>query len=217
MGIERNRASQTSDQRSLRAWSRRRRHGQLAAVAAVAFAALLTLCAVGASGDVPTIVPAFTAGVEPMEEGGPPKTVAECKKRFAMGSHERAKCIKRVEAELAIAPGTSCQHPWEVNQSEGGHNGGEHYVKITLKATSQGVFTWHWQVMSPSVEICPRGITFEVIQELPNGDEEFKHPSLVKHLAVTRSGSYSYATHAGGPVTNQDLKIEAWSRHPLKY
>jgi hypothetical protein len=183
-----------------------------------AVAVLMALCAFMAGGAGATTQTAVTARGHGLITGEvePPKTVAECKKRFAMGSHGRAKCIKRVEAELAIAPGTSCQHPWEVNQSLGGHNGGERYVKITLKSTPKGVFTWHWEVMNRSVEICPRGIAFEIFQETSSGDEESK-PRFVKHLAVSRSGSYSYATHAGGPVTNEDLKIEAWSRHPIHY
>lgn len=201
MGVDR--WSQRRDRRPGRSLATRRAGWLVIALTAIAFAAA-TCTAVAGS-------------FEAMEEGGPAKTIAQCKKRFPMHSSSRASCEQRVEKELAVAPGTSCQHPWEVNQSEGGHNGGERYVKITLKSTPKGVFTWHWQVMNRSVEICPRGITFEVIQALPNGDEDFKHPILIKHLPVTRSGSYSYATHAGVPVTNQDLKIEAWSRHPIHY
>ena len=148
----------------------------------------------------------------------PPKTVHQCEGKFgAKNAHERyvrAKCIERVEHELATAPGTSCKHPLEFNRGLEGGNGSPRYLSLKLseKINAQGTgatMTWTWEVKSSKVEICPKGVTFEVTPSLPNGNEDIGHPSLVKHPpTTTRKGSFSYAM-ANGDSSGAAIKVRA--------
>lgn len=132
----------------------------------------------------------------------PPKTVRQCEEKFGTkNAHERylrAKCIKRVEHELATAPGTSCKYPLEFNRGLEGGNGSSKYLSLKLVGVTNAqrtgaTMTWTWEVKSSKVEICPKGVTFELTPSLPNGNDDIGHPSVVKHPETTiRRGSFSY-------------------------
>jgi hypothetical protein len=132
----------------------------------------------------------------------PPTTVRQCEEKFGTkNAHERylrAKCIKRVEHELATAPGTSCKYPLEFNRGLEGGNGSPRYLSLKLTGVTNAqrtgaMMTWTWEVTSSKVEICPKGVTFELRPSLPNGNEDIKYPSVVKHPeTTTRKGSFSY-------------------------
>lgn len=132
----------------------------------------------------------------------PPKTVRQCEEKFGTkNAHERylrAKCIKRVEHELATAPGTSCKYPLEFNRGLEGGNGSSKYLGLKLTGVTNAqrtgaTMTWTWEVKSSKVEICPKGVTFELTPSLPNGNDDIGHPSVVKHPeTTTRRGSFSY-------------------------
>ena len=155
----------------------------------------------------------------------PPKTVRQCEDKFGTkNAHERyvrAKCIKRVEHELATAPGTSCKYPLEFNRGLEGGNGSPKYLilKRTEKINAQGTgatMTWNWEVTSSKVEICPKGVTFEVRPSLPNGNEDLKHPSLVEHPeTTTRKGSFSYFM-ANGDSSGAAINVKARFVKPPK-
>ena len=144
----------------------------------------------------------------------PPKTVHQCEGKFGAKDSRRASCIKRVKHEEATAPGTSCKHPLEFNRGLEGGNGSPKYLSLKLseKVNAQGtgaILTWTWEVKSSKVEICPKGVTFEVTPSLPNGNENIGHPSLVKHPeTTTRKGSFTYAM-ANGDSNGAAIKVRA--------
>src|ERR1700735_3413636 len=102
-----------------------------------AVAVLMALGALMAGGAGATTQTATTARNHGLITGevDPPKTVRQCEERFGTkNAHERylrTKCIKRVEHELATAPGTSCTHPLEFNRGLEGGNGSPRYLRLT--------------------------------------------------------------------------------------
>jgi hypothetical protein len=127
-----------------------------------------------------------------------PETIHECYLDYLSHTKGLEHCVRMIEHKAAKAPGTSCKHPLEVNRSVEFSKGGSRNVKITLSGVQDAnhrgsTETWHWKVMNHNVEICrPNGITFYVDAILPDGSQEFEHPSVVKHLTVTNQGSFSY-------------------------
>jgi hypothetical protein len=189
-------------------WSRRSRLGQIVAVLMV----LGTFLAYGGAAGGPVAMASEGHGLI-TGEVEPPKTVHQCQQKFKAGSSKLTACIKRVKHEQATAPGTSCTHPLEVNRSLEGGNGGTKYVKDELLAykTGETVNQWKWEVTNSNVEICPHGITLEVIMRLPSGQEEFKHPSRLVRVPVSAKGHFEYPEEVGA---NDNLNIRARFIHP---
>ena len=92
--------------------------------------------------------------------GWRPKTIYQCKKAQKPNTKARASCIKRVEKELAVAPGSSCKHPLEINHDEPYLMGETKYLFATLRtekdASLRGATSyWSWEARQPNVAICP--------------------------------------------------------------